>query len=204
MERILGAARDIVNTYGAASLTMRGLATHLKTSPTVLYRAVADRAELLDRVVDMTLGDIVIEPSGRDWVADCRDIAQAMFDALDANRGVAPLLIERVPTGLNALRLREAVLAVLLDHGFTVEDAALAYATVARYTIGFAAQLRSAEHGADNEARRLSALFNALDADALPATRAVADVLPFQSLHTEFRFGLDLLVDGLSARRATS
>ncbi|MFC4743439.1 TetR/AcrR family transcriptional regulator [Gordonia hankookensis] len=201
-ERIVATAREIVDADGVSALTMRSLAGQLNTSPTVLYRAVAGRAELIEHVVDHTLAEIHVDfDDGATWQTDCLISAQAMFAVLSRHRGVAPLLIERVPIGPHALLMRERILARLLDHGFTPAEASMAYATLARYVIGFAAQLDGHSGAREREADRLTSLYRDLDGAALPATVAVAEHLPQQTLESEFEFGLHLLITGLANHR---
>ncbi|GAB2552567.1 TetR/AcrR family transcriptional regulator [Nocardia heshunensis] len=179
------------------------MAQRLATGTAVLYRAVDNRAELLAHVVDWVFGQITISPDigEQGWKRGCIDAAEAIFDTISKHPGIAPLLIERVPVGPNTLALRERFLAVLLANGFPPPAAARSYALLARYTLGFAAQLRTHAPTEKVEATAVAALFHQLDAERFPATIAVADYLPMQTLHEEFRFGLELLVSGLAAHR---
>ncbi|MFD6224386.1 TetR/AcrR family transcriptional regulator [Nocardia asteroides] len=198
-DKIIINAVRLVDEEGAAALSMRNLAQRLDTGTAVLYRAVSGRAELVGFVVDYVFGEVDLgldTASGSDWQQTCRVAAQAIFDTLARHRGIAPLLIEQVPTGPHVLTLRERFLAMLLDAGFAPEAAARAYATLARYVIGFAAQLHDPTDP-DPEPARLTTLFQGLDPGKYPATLAVAHCLPMQKLEDEFRFGLDMIVDGL-------
>ncbi|WP_084507234.1 TetR/AcrR family transcriptional regulator [Nocardia violaceofusca] len=202
-DKIVTTAVRLVDDEGAAALSMRNLAQRLDTGTAVLYRAVSGRAELVGFVVDRVFGEVDFDVDATDWQQTCRVAAQAIFDTLSRHRSIAPLLIEQVPTGPNVLALRERFLALLLDAGFTPEAAARAYATLARYVIGFAAQLRDPVVP-DPEPARLSALFHELDPAGYPATIAVADCLPTQKLEDEFRFGLEMIVDGLAIRHTAA
>ncbi len=205
-DKIISAAVLLVDEEGAAALTMRNLAQRLDTGTAVLYRAVSGRAELVGFVVDRVFGEVDLELDAHqegDWQRACQAAAQAMFDTLARHRGIAPLLIEQVPTGPHALALRERFLTILLDAGFTPEAAARTYATLARHVIGFAAQLHAAG-SPDSEPARLTTLFQALDPDQYPATLAVAHCLPEQRLEEEFRFGLDMIVAGLGNQHPAS
>ncbi|WP_084488787.1 TetR/AcrR family transcriptional regulator [Nocardia niwae] len=204
-ERIVTTALRLVDEEGADALSMRTLAQRLETGTAVLYRAVANRAELIAHVVDWVLGEVVIEDAtDGDWQRACVAAAEAIFDALHRHRGVATLLIEQVPVGPNALRLREQVLAMLLANGFSPEAASMVYATIARYVVGFAAQLRGHDTEANIDPGPITALYRQLDPAQFPATIAVADCLPAQTLESEFRFGLQLFVAGLAPLRAAA
>ncbi|MBF6180046.1 TetR/AcrR family transcriptional regulator C-terminal domain-containing protein [Nocardia otitidiscaviarum] len=205
-DRIITTALSIVDDEGAGALTMRSLAQRLDTSTAVLYRAVANRAELISHLVDWVFGEVVLDESlaADDWQGACVDAAEAMFDTIGRHRGIAPLLIEQVPVGPNVLALRERFLSVLLANGFAPPAAARSYALLARYTLGFAAQLRSRDDAESVEAESLTVLFRQLDPERFPSTVAVADSLPSQTLQDEFRHGLQLLVAGLAPLRGDS
>jgi hypothetical protein len=76
-----------------------------------------------------------------EWRAACTTIAQTMFDVLSRHKNLAPLLVHQIPSGPNAMRLRELAIAVLLDNGFPPPLAGRSYATLAHYVLGFAMQL---------------------------------------------------------------
>jgi len=203
-DRIIATALRIVDEEGADALSMRTLAQRLDSGTATLYRAVANRAELIAHVVDRVLGEVEFDPEvgrGGDWQQACLLAGQATFDALSRHRGVAPLLIEQVPTGPNAMVHREHFLALLLDNGFSHEAAARAYATIARYVLGFAVQLHGHGTAANPDAAGVSAFYHQLDPALFPATRTVADSLPTSTLEEEFAFGLRLIVVGLAGLR---
>lgn len=197
LDRILATALQLVDEEGAEALSMRSLAQRLESGTATLYRHFGNRASLVTHVIDRVFGEVDLDPrvlAGLSWDRACRAVAQAMFDALGRHRRIAPLLMEQTPTGPNAMVLRERCLAVLLDGGLPPSLAARAYATLARYVLGFAIQL--AGSGNDAERERASAHFHHVPPAEFPATLAVADSLPVP-LEDEFSFGLDLIVDGL-------
>jgi AcrR family transcriptional regulator len=199
-DRIVATALQIVDDEGADALSMRVLAQRLDSGTATLYRHVSNRAELIAHVIDRVLGEIDYAPddSGiRTWQEDCAANARAMFDALSRHKNVAPLLADHVPVGPNAMAHRERVLTRLLASGFTSELAAKTHATVARYVLGFAVQLRGDEASNAQESGDLSAHFHHLDPESFPSTFAIADVLPIP-LHDEFEFGLRMIIVGVT------
>ncbi|MFI0514867.1 TetR/AcrR family transcriptional regulator [Streptomyces sp. WSLK1-5] len=204
LERIVAAAVQIVDEEGAEALSMRTLAQRLGSGTATLYRHFDNRAALVAHVVDRMFGGIEIkddEFAALGWRDACRTVAQAMFDAVSRHRNVAPLLVEAIPVGPNATAVRERCLAVLLADGFPPQVAAHAYATLSRYVLGFAIQIRG-DQGAEQPGGDSggSAVFRAVDPSVHPATAAVADWMPVP-LEDEFRFGLGLLLDGLGSLR---
>lgn len=207
LARIIDMALSIIDEDGAEALSMRSLARRLNTGTATLYRAVANRDELIAHVVDRVFGEMKLPPSaleGKDWQDACTIAAQVGFNILRRHLNVAPLLIERVPTGPHAMLMRERFLALLLDNGFKPKAAARAYATIVRFVIGFAVQIRGAENPEELETEEITALYQRLDPEQFPATFRVADVLPTATLEEEFQFGLRLIVAGLSELRGSS
>lgn len=199
MDRILGAAVELLDEEGADALSMRSLAQRLESGTATLYRHFSNRSELVSQVIDQILGEVDLgaeELADLPWQQACITFAQHMFDALRRHGNVAPLLIEYTPVGPSALTNRERCLAVLLDNGFAPAVAADAYATLARYVLGFAIQLT----GGGPQDAELSAAFHRLDPARYPATLTVADELPVP-LADEFAFGLRLIVSGLERLR---
>jgi TetR/AcrR family tetracycline transcriptional repressor len=202
VDRIVSTALDIVDEAGADGLSMRALAERLDSGTATLYRHFADRSDLIAHVVDRIFAEV--ELGGEDrrsmgWRDACGAVAHSMFKALSRHGKVAPLLIEEVPMGPNAMRLRESCIAVLLAGGFPPSLAARSWATLGRYVVGFATQING--HGASSHLAdtKLSRDFHDLAPALFPATVAVADSLPVP-LEEEFAFGLDLILTGLSER----
>jgi hypothetical protein len=155
-------------------------------------------------VIDHILGEVDLDAdavAALPWEQACTLFAQHMFDALGRHGNVASLLIEYTPMGPNALAKRERCLSVFLDNGFSPAIAAHAYATLARYVLGFAIQLSGTAAVAGRQDAELSVGFHELDPSRYPATVAVADDLPVP-LAEEFAFGLRLIIAGLERLQA--
>ncbi|GAS86193.1 TetR/AcrR family transcriptional regulator [Mycolicibacterium brisbanense] len=197
MERIVAAATAMVDEDGAEALSMRALAQRLDSGTATLYRHFKSRAQLTAHVIDAVLGAADIDVAAvreMPWQQSVETVARTMFEVFRSHPHVPRLLAGRIPMGPNAMRQREVMLAVLLDAGFGSELAAQAYATVARYVLGFAIQL--GEHATDDDAE-LPETWRAQDPQSYPATVAVADHLPV-GLDREFSLGLDLILNGLT------
>ncbi|MFZ1176596.1 MAG: TetR/AcrR family transcriptional regulator [Mycobacterium sp.] len=194
-------ALQLVDEEGVEALSMRTLAQRLGSGTATLYRHFAGRSDVVAHVVDRVFGAVELDDaklSAMTWQEAGKAVACAMFDVLRRHRNVARLLAEDVPIGPNAMAARERLIAVLLDNGFPSPLAARSYATLARYVLGFAIQLGAHSTVSNLDDTRLSRVFHDSDPHLFPATVAVADSLPVP-LEDEFEFGLDLIVDGLTA-----
>ncbi|MDT0328544.1 TetR/AcrR family transcriptional regulator [Nocardiopsis lambiniae] len=199
MDRIVGVALDLVDEEGAEALTLRSLATRMQSSTATLYRHFSGRADLARCVVDAVFAEVRLDEAlveTSTWDVSIAHIAENMFTVLERHRNVAPLILSEIPMGPHALRLRERCLSVLVTNGFTPLNALRAYATLARYVLGFAVQAAS-EAASSGAAYRIEG-HGELD---LPVTAYVQSVGPI-ALADEFHFGLELMMDGLRSRHA--
>jgi AcrR family transcriptional regulator len=196
LERIIATAIQLLDEEGADALSMRNLAQRLDSGTATLYRHFTGRADLVAQVVDSVLADAHVDDealAGMEWQQACEVLAHSLCDVFRRHPHVAPLLVEHIPTGPNAMAQREQTIALLLKSGFAAPLAAQACATLARYVLGFATQLRPA--GADTADE--DEVWQTLDEQSFPAITRVAEHLPVP-LEQEFAFGLDLVIKGLS------
>lgn len=179
---------------------MRTLAQRLDSGTATLYRHFANRSEVVAQVVDRVFSEVEYDADdlgSQSWQEVCKSFARATFDALRRHPNVAPLLIEQIPLGPNAMAGRERIIALLLDSGFPPALAARSYATVARHVLGFAIQLTGHSTAGEMDDALASNQFHAVNPREFPATTRVADHLPVP-LEDEFEFGLELIINGLT------
>jgi AcrR family transcriptional regulator len=118
-DHIIATALRIVDEEGNGVLSMRTLAERLGSGTAVLY--FVNRADLIAHVADCVLGEIEINAevlAAMSWREAYRTVAHALFDAVSRHKNVAPLLVDQVQMGPNAMALRERCIAVLLDNRF--------------------------------------------------------------------------------------
>ncbi|QII03810.1 TetR/AcrR family transcriptional regulator (plasmid) [Rhodococcoides fascians A21d2] len=194
VERIIATAVDLLAEHGADALSMRSLAQRLGSGTATLYRHFSGRPELVARVVDSVFAEVKIDTGALravPWQQALRMQAKSMFDVLCRHPNVAPLTIEQNAAGPNALALREAALSILLNAGFEPALAVRAWATIARFVLGFATQLRS-----EDQSGQRVATWTTLNIADYPASVTVASEVPIP-LDEEFTFGLSMLIVGL-------
>lgn len=197
LDRIIDTALQIVDENGADALSMRTLAQRLNSGTATLYRHFANRSDLVAQVIDRVFGEAEYDTvDSESWQEMCKSFARKTFEVLRRHPNVAPLLIERIPIGRNAMAGREKIIALLLDSGFPPDLAARSYATVARHVLGFAIQLTGHSTGEMHDAMA-SDRFRGVNPIEFPATIRVADHLPVP-LAEEFEFGLELIINGLT------
>ena len=181
---VVDAATAILDNYGIADLTMRRLGRELNVSPGALYWHFANKQQLLGAIADRILEPIGEVPGG--WRDRVSGIGGRLRDALLSHTDGAELVSASFAAGQSEAmaqllaRLGDAA----ADAGVQSAHAELAARTVVYYVLGFTA---------DEQSR--------LQWDA-----AGAELPDEQSVLTDdagerFGFGLNLLVDGIAARR---
>ncbi|MFI6080244.1 TetR/AcrR family transcriptional regulator [Streptomyces sp. NPDC051217] len=206
MGKVIDMALKLIDEVGVQALTLRMLADSLGSGTATLYRHFAGKDELLAHVVDRILGEVRLTPDavkGLSWREAVTVGAEGLYDTLRRHPNALPLLVSQVPVGPNGLANRERAIGLLLGFGFPVGFAARAFTAIGHYVVGFAIQQHGPGAAQPEEQPQLHDYYRSLDPAAYPATTAAAAELTSVPLHEEFRFGLDLLLDGLErARRA--
>jgi AcrR family transcriptional regulator len=200
-QRVLDAAVALADRDGVGSLSMRRLAQELGVEAMSLYHHVAGKGDILDGIVDVVFAEIELPSGQAGWKEAMRRRAVSAREALRRHPWATSLMESRTTPGPANLRHHDAVLGVLRDAGFPVELAAHAYSLLDAYTYGFAVQESSLPFGTREEAAEVARTIMAGPAaEAYPHLTeiAVAHVLqPGYDYGDEYRFGLDLILDGL-------
>ncbi|MFF4585540.1 TetR/AcrR family transcriptional regulator [Streptomyces sp. NPDC001388] len=202
--RIVDTALKLIDDVGIQALTLRMLADALDSGTATLYRHFNGKDELLALVADRILGEVHVpseELDGLSWREAVTAVADAFYGTLCRHPHALSLLAAQVPVGPHGLRARERLITLFLSHGFPVGLAARAFTAVGHYVIGFAIQQHGPGTPGPEDRTQLRDYYDSLDPAAYPATTAAADELTSVPLHEEFRFGLDLLLDGLEKAR---
>lgn len=185
-ERILRAAMRLADTEGLANLTMRRLADDLGVRAVSIYRHVPDKAALMTGLVEMMLSEIRHPGSAGDWKSDMRVVMQSFRAAFRSHPEIAE--VSHLYTSAEVLYPHyEQDLQSLVDGGFSLPEAKLAFGALRSFTAGFA-------RGAAE--RSLSPP----SAEVFPIT-AAAGVGGERADQTVFEYGLDCLIAGIELRR---
>jgi AcrR family transcriptional regulator len=200
-DRVVGTALELIDEVGPDEFSMRLLAKRLGSSTATLYRHFSSKDEIFVYVLDHVFGEIPRHLAGMSaestWQAKLTGSAEAIFRALRQHPRVVPLFHGQIPLGPNALAGRETALGILLASGFPPESAARAFTAVGHYIVGFAAQLADEAASGQTDNQEIREFYGSLDPARYRATLTSAPYLP-SPLEDEFRFGLQLIVDGFS------
>jgi AcrR family transcriptional regulator len=203
-ELILDTAMRILRDEGLDAVTMRRLATELDTGPASLYVYIRNREELLNALLDRISGMVELEePEPARWREQLHRLVGGLLQVMEAHRGIARVAIANIPTGENALRAADNMLALLLAGGITPRDAAWACDILPLITTSLAVETATyEERGAEPDAvgEELAAFFTALPPDRYPHLTRCATELTSGDGDERFRFAIDAFLDGLVAR----
>lgn len=204
-EQIVRTAVDRADREGIDALSMRGLAQDLGVVPMALYKHIAHKEELLDRMVDLVFDELEF-PVATGWKTALRERAISMREALLRHPWAVGLIESGTPGPAN-LRHHEAVLRCLRVQAELSFDAALhAYSLMDSYIYGYVHQQKAMPSNTPVEAqttlRKISEQHPTVAVEYPHMTELLTVIgRSGYDYGAEFRFGLDLLLDGVERIR---
>src|ERR1700721_1575115 len=115
--QVLAEALAMADAHGLEALTMAGLAERVGVTPMALYRHVANKADLLDGVVEVLLTEFPAPRGGLSWSDRLSTLAGNIRASARRHPSVFPLLLQRPATTLESRQTRDAVYRALRDAG---------------------------------------------------------------------------------------
>lgn len=200
-EQIVRAARE-----GGEDVRMTDVARALDVAPAALYHHVRDRDELMQlvaaQVLDETAFDNWAPRASARWETWLRRYADAFRAAMLANAGM--LRYVRLTTVATAGRLDQVdrLVGVLRSAGFRYADIANAIAHVNLIIVGEAWERAVADPASGDEPQltEFDAAVHARPANELANLRPLATAAGRPDADARFRFALDCLIAGLTAK----
>ena len=218
-ERVLATAVELADRGGTSALTMRSLAAELGVEAMSLYHHVANKEALLDGLVEVLMVEVdaatsasgpVTDPAaGGDWRAGVRRRCLAAREVMERHPWGPEVIGSRAEIPPSVFSHFEAVLAAMVEAGVSYHLGHRALHALGSMVLGFVQELFSPATDADELTEEQVAMMTA----AFPHTSAMvaaelhaADdpVLGWCDSRAEFEFTLDLLLDGLEAKRVAS
>jgi AcrR family transcriptional regulator len=196
---IIAAAVVLADEQGLAGLSMRAVAKRLRVEAMSLYNHVAGKDDLIDGMVDHVAGEIASPAREGPWKVSLRQRALSAHDALNGHPWACPLIGLRLNVGPNMLAHTEAVLARLVEAGFSYEMADHAMNAIDNHVRGFTLQDLSFPIEPKDYAKTAEEYLPKLPAETYPHLRTLAEKVmsgAYDGLN-DFTFGLDLILDGL-------
>ncbi|MBI4219675.1 MAG: TetR/AcrR family transcriptional regulator C-terminal domain-containing protein [Chloroflexi bacterium] len=199
-ERVVAAAVDLADQDGIESVSMRRLAQELGVEAMSLYTHVRNKDGLLDGMADAVIAEIPVRADGADWKRSLRRTV------LSARRVIlrhpwAPSVIEtRTKAGPAVPRYFNAVIGILREAGFSIDQGHHAIHILGSRVLGFTRDLFDDSDELDPEAAaRLASELGETHPYVAEMALAVTHkgALGGCDDDREFEFALDFILDGL-------
>ncbi|GAA0948456.1 TetR/AcrR family transcriptional regulator C-terminal domain-containing protein [Nonomuraea longicatena] len=209
LERIVAAAVTVADAEGLAALSMRRVAAELEVATMSLYRHVADKDDLLTRMMDTVMAQRPLPADQPESWREALELAARRFwDLFRRHPWLAPgLSVTRPQLVTSALPHSEWTLVALRARGLDPQAAFTAHLMLVNYIRGIAVNLEAereaeAHSGLDSERwmdAQEPALLATLSGGRFPELTRLATTGYDFDLDALFEFGLQCLLDGLAA-----
>jgi len=198
IEAIEATALAMIDEEGLDGLSFRKLAQKLGVGTMSLYRYVATKDELLDRVAVLACkGVLPVDHDDKQWDELLPDMMRRLDRALLLHPRVAPLIIGRVAPLATLNPFREIMIAALRGAGFPIERAAMITSALVAYVSGNV-MLESGVR--TNDVSSDAPEFDAARFPSLNEAKRYYDGLSVdEAQRTRFELGLRLLLIGIRA-----
>lgn len=224
LARIVRAAVELADAEGLAALSMRQVAARLGVGAMSLYTYVPGKAELLDLMLDLVLGEIVSGELGvpadanAEWRVKLETLARQDWALYQRHPWVLQIAAARAILGPNETALYEISLTAVAEVGLSGREMVAVVSLVRGYVRGAAqgvleAALAGRQTGVNDDqwwAAR-EAIFDryfdpalyptmiAVERDGGFAPPADSDEYHLQRALADFEFGLQRVLDGIEA-----
>jgi TetR/AcrR family transcriptional regulator, tetracycline repressor protein len=206
--QIVQAALGLLDEVGFDGLTMRSLAKKLGIQAASLYWHVRGKQDLLSLLAEEICAPMREPDRTLPWSNQLEVLGNEYRRVLLAHRDAARVLAgSGGPVGPNRLRLTDIVLRTLLDAGFGHKDAAYAGFLLNDYVTMFVLEETQqanaqAERALEDASSGVQNWVEALPPNEYPSVVALANYLTEPDVDERFRFGIEILRNGLEARLA--
>ncbi|MBV2366541.1 TetR/AcrR family transcriptional regulator C-terminal domain-containing protein [Streptomonospora nanhaiensis] len=206
-ERIVEAAVGLLDAEGVPGFSMRRLAARLRAGTMSLYEYVSGKEDVLDLALDAVLGELPPAAPDTPWRAAVTAQAAQSRRVMLRHPWVPALVGTRPLLGPNALAASERFHAALAATGLDDRRVAAAVSAVTGYVDGYVLKealwrARHRDPAAEADLRGRVWAHIGERADAYPALGLYARLAAegATDFDTQFRIGLDIVLDGIAAQ----
>jgi AcrR family transcriptional regulator len=206
LPEIVAAAVALADQEGLDAVSLRRVATVLRSGTASFYRALGSRDELLDRMVDAVLGRHVPPQASGDWRVDLAALARNRRAMLTTHPWLGTELAGRPAIGPNALLHHERALEAAAGYADDPTAASNAVETILAYVLGAAArelaETRTRQRSGLTEEQWRAAvapyLQRALNSGSYPHLRRMVHEAADPDANERFERGLACVLAGLA------
>ena len=210
-ERVLEAAVALADEIGIEALSMRRLAQELDVVPMALYKHVADKEDLLDGMVECIVREIDPPEPGRDWKTTIRRRVLAARRTFRRHTWARQAIETRTTQTPAVLDYMESFIGTFLAGGFSPDLTHHVMHAIGGRMWGFTQELFDQSAAPDAAASapvpdEVRAAMLQQMAQRYPNIVTIATATPHDDATVvghgcddefEFRFALDLMLDGI-------
>ena len=206
-ERVFEAAVAYADEHGIEELSMRKLGQDLGVEAMSLYYHVSNKDEILDGMVGHVVAQIEIQPVDDDWKAGMRRQIMAARQVMARHPWAIGVLETRKTMSPSIMRYFDTVSGLLRQAGFSVDLMHHAMHALGSRVLGFSQELF--DDSGDDQPPMDDAVVRHLQ-EGYPNIAAIVEEIQHQEAtivgsgcddDIEFRFALDILLDGLERHR---
>jgi len=207
LDRVLATALAMADEGGIEALSMRRLAQALGVEAMSLYHYAASKDDILAGITEIVIRQIALPTPAGDWKSAIRACAISAHEVLRRHAWACNLLMSADRILPSRLAMIDAILARLEDARLPGETLDLAYHAIDSHILGFtlweagyAMGMRTMPTG------DLDTIVQSIGLSPYPhlVAHAAWHLEPSRPGHrSAFEFGLDLILDGVEASRAT-
>jgi AcrR family transcriptional regulator len=197
-EQVLTSALELIDREQPDAFTMRRVADELGMGVMTLYGYVQSKEEMIEGVTALAFAElegIVSVDAG--WEERLRDQVDQLYRVSRRHPHLVALILAQTSASPGMFRLRERMLATLLDAGFDEPRALQALGILTSYALGFGSLRAGAAIDLPERIRELPV-------EGFPRLRDAAGGYAAHLSDEAFRHGLDLLLSGLRSDLETA
>lgn len=199
-DAVLDAGLRVLRARGIDGVTMRAVAAELDTGPASLYVYVKNRQDLLNQMFDLVTGEIHLSeaPDPTRWREQVEALLTQALEVMERHPGIARVPLAHVPSGPNAARVADHLIALL--RAGQVDERSIAWFIDIAFLYVNATAFESSiyfEEGRQPDTDEVRDAFAQLDPAQYPNFFSVFEFATVGSSQERFRFGLRLLIEGL-------
>jgi AcrR family transcriptional regulator len=196
-EEVLAAALRVIDTVPPDAFTMRRVADELGMGVMTLYGYVRNKEEILEGLVGLLMSDAHHAATATaTWDERLRAEVRDLHGIGRRHPNLVTLVLAQNSPTPGMFHMRERMMTVMLDAGFTDTTALHALGALCNYALGFAAAQALA--APIDLPERIAELPN----DEFPSLSRLAEIYSTHLSDDAFAFGLELLIGGLQAEIA--
>ena len=193
-----------LTSSGIAGMSLRKVAAALETGPATLYAYVEGLSELHALILDRALAKVTVRPTANtSWRDRLQRLLRSYARVLTASPGLAQLALGTIAVGPNALRITEALLALLEEGGVDPATGAWAVDLLMLYVTAIVAERGG---GVDPAAPKgfVARAVDAVSERDYPHVHAAREQLLSGTGEERFAWALQVILEGILRRPRSS